>query len=260
MKATTSYDFAQIINEILAGKVDTLYIIASGTYDDDEEHNGDLKWYNEPYFAGTTLQEAQDALAVAKDEASEEVEEYQRITLLANKITVSAADFADLGEDFDEDDAEMAIEEIIDAHKDGGGDVPEAYNGEWDFTDIYPEYESMQDGILVYYRWEPYVGYARKFCGLEYCIEDKTTLHCKPTERAFAMECEMLVSPAEVRECSSASELRKIMNERLRNMGLWKWHPVSHYDEIDAFLDDCYNDDEYHIYQMPENDYYKENK
>lgn len=254
MRITTYYNFAEIVNAVLASKINTLYIIVSGTYDDDEEHNGDLKWYNEPYFAGTTLQEAQDALAVAKDEASEEVEEYQRITLFANKITVSPADFA--GESCD---AEMAIEKLVDAHKDGGDDVNEAY-GEWDFTDVYPEYESMEGGILVYYSWQPYVGYARKFCGLEYCIEDKTTLHCKPTERAFAVECEMLISPAEVRKCSSASELRELMNERLLKMGWWKWHAVSHYDEIDAFLDDCYNNDSYHIYELPENDYYKDNQ
>lgn len=255
MRTTTYYNFGEIVNKVLAGKVNTIYIIASGTYDDDEEHFGDLKWYNEPYFAGTTLQEAQDTMNAAKDEASEEVEEYQRITLFANKITVSPADFA--GESCD---AEMAIEKLVDAHKDGAEDVPEAYNGEWDLiTDVYHEYESMEDGILVYYRWEPYVGYARKFCCLEYCNENKTTLFCKPTERAFAMECEVLVSPAEVRECGSASELREMMNERLRSMGLWKWGPVSHYNVIDDFLDDCYNNDSY-LYQLPENDYYKEDK
>lgn len=259
MRITTYYNFGDIVKEVLAGNVDTLYIIASGTYDDDKENMGDLKWYNEPYFAGTTLQEAQDAMNAAKVEAAEDVEYYQRITLFANKITVSPADFADFSGKAG--DAWMAIEEIVDAHKDGAEDVPEAYNGEWDLiTDIYPEYESMMDGILVYYRWEPYVGYARKFCGLEYCIEDKTTLHCKPTERAFAVECEMLVSHAEVRECSSASELRKLMSERLRKMGPWK-HNIDHnYEAIDRFLDDCYNNDSYHIYKMPKNDYYKDNK
>lgn len=257
MRITTYYNFGEIVKKVLAGKVNTLYIIASGTYDDDEERMGDLKWFNEPYFAGTTLQEAQDTVNAAKAEAAEDVEYYQRITLLANKITVSPADFSDFSGKAG--DAWMAIEEIVDAHKDGAEDVPEAYNGEWDLiTDIYPEYESMQDGILVYYRWEPYVGYARKFCGLEYCIEDKTTLYCKPKDKAFSMECEMLVSPAEVRECSSASELREMMNERLRSMGLWKWHPVSYYKVIDDFLDDCYNNDSY-LYQLPENDYYNDN-
>lgn len=259
MRITTYYNFGEIVNKVLSGKVNTLYVITSQTYDDDEEHNGDLKGNNEPYFAGTTLREAQDTMNAAKVEAAEDVEYYQRITLFANKITVSPADFADFSGKAG--DAWTAIEEIIDAHKDGAEDVPEAYSGEWDLiTDVYPEYESMEDGILVYYRWEPYVGYARKFCGLEYCIEDKTTISCKPTERAFAVECEMLVSHAEVRECSSASELRKLMNERLKKMGWWKWHTVSHYDEIDAFLDDCYNNDSYHIYQLPENDYYKDNQ
>lgn len=257
MKITKSYNFAEIVNEVLSGKVNTLYVIISRTYDDDKEYFCDLKWHNEPYFAGTTLQEAQDAMNAAAAEAAEDVEEYQRITLLANKITVSAADFADLDEDFDDADAEMAIEEIVDAHKEGADDVPEAY-GEWDSMDVYPEYESMEDGILVYYSWEPYVGYARKFHRLEYCIEDKTTLSCAPKDKAFSVECEMLVSPAEVQGCNSASELRELMNERLRSMGKWKHDTGNHYTVIDAFLDDCYNNDSYHIYQLPENDCYKD--
>lgn len=255
MKTTQSYNFAEIVNEVLAGKVNTLYIIVSGTYDDDEEHNGDLKWFNEPYFAGTTLQEAQDALADAKAEAAEDVEYYQRITLFANQITVSPADFADLDEDFDDDDAEMAIEGIVDAHKEGAEDVPEAY-GEWESTDVFPEYESMKDAILVYYSWEPYVGYARNLRRLEYCIEDKSTLSCAPTDKAFSVECEMLVSHAGIQKCNSASELRELMNERLRSMGKWKHDTGNHYTVIDAFLEDCYNNDSYHIYQLPENDYY----
>lgn len=259
MKTTTSYNFAEIVNAVLSGKVNTLYVIISRTYDDDKEYFCDLKWHNEPYFAGTTLQEAQDAMNAAAAEAAEDVEEYQRITLLANKITVSAADFADLDEDFDDADAEMAIEGIVDAHKEGADDVPEAY-GEWDSMDVFPEYESMEDAILVYYSWEPYVGYARKFHRLEYCIEDKTTLSCAPKDKAFSVECEMLVSHAEVQKCNSASELRELMNERLRSMGKWKHDTGNHYTVIDAFLDECYNNDSYHIYQLPENDCYNENE
>lgn len=255
MKTTTSYNFAEIVNAVLSGKVNTLYVIISRTYDDDKEYFCDLKWHNEPYFAGTTLQEAQDAMNAASAEAAEDVEEYQRITLLANKITVSPADFADLDEDFDDADAEMAIEEIVDAHKEGADDVPEAY-GEWDSMDVFPEYESMEDAILVYYSWEPYVGYARKLIRLEYCLEDKTTLSCAPTDKAFSVECERLVSPAEVQNCKNASELRELMNERLRSMGKWKHDTGNHYKVIDAFLEDCYNNDSYHIYQLPENDYY----
>lgn len=255
MKTTNSYNFAEIVKAVLAGKINTLYVIISQTYDDDKEHMGDLKWHNEPYFAGTTLQEAQDAMNAAAAEAAEDVEEYQRITLLANKITVSPADFADLDEDFDDDDAEMAIEEIVDAHKEGADDVPEAY-GEWDSMDVFPEYESMKDAILVYYSWEPYVGYARKFHRLEYCIEDKTTLSCAPADGAFSVECYMLVSPAEVQECKNASELRELMNERLRSMGKWKHDTGNNYTVIDAFLEDCYHNDSYHIYQLPENDCY----
>lgn len=259
MKTTTSYNFAEIVNKVLAGKVNTLYVIISRTYDDDKEYFGDLKWHNEPYFAGTALQEAQDAMNAAAAEAAEDVEEYQRITLLANKITVSAADFANLDEDFDDADAEMAIEEIVNAHKEGADDVPEAY-GEWDSMDVFPEYESMEDGILVYYSWEPYVGYARKLHRMEYCLENKTTLSCAPTDKAFSVECEMLVSHAEVQGCNSASELRELMNERLRSMGKWKHDTGNHYTVIDAFLDECYNNDSYHIYQLPENDCYNENE
>lgn len=259
MKTTTSYNFAEIVKAVLSGNVNTLYVIISRTYDDDKEYNGDLKWFNEPYFAGTALQEAQDAMNAAAAEAAEDVEEYQRITLLANKITVSAADFANLDEDFDDADAEMAIEEIVDAHKEGADDVPEAY-GEWDSMDVFPEYESMEDAILVYYSWEPYVGYARKFHRLEYCIEDKTTRSCAPKDKAFSVECEMLVSHAEIQKCNSASELRELMNDRLRSMGKWKHDTGNHYTVIDAFLDDCYNNDSYHIYQLPENDCYNENE
>lgn len=249
MKTNTSYNYSEIINSILSGKIDTLYIISSRTYDDDKDHTGDLKWYNEPYFAGTTLEEAQEAMNDAKTDAEADVEEYQYITLAANKISVSPEDLADYDEECD--DAELEIESIVDEHKEGAEDI-DLPLGSWDIQDVYFQYESMENGILLYWNWDRYVGYARTFRRLEYCVEKKTTLSCSPTDSAFREECEMLVSPAEVQACHTASELRELMNDRMREMGQWKSYSKDHYEEIDEFLSDCYR----YRYNLPKNDLY----
>lgn len=213
MKTISSFNFTEIINDIKSGKVDSLCLVTSDRYEDGED---DIKFIeaNEPYFAGTTEDEARECINAV--EADTHPAEYEMINLKALQLHVTAEDFAGFDEYYD--DAEEFIWNFIDEHS---GEADNLGTYDWSERSVCHEYESMKGGIVLYWSWDRYVGYARTFERLEYCMDDVTTIICKPVDQVFKTQRTLLVDPEEIQECKNASELRDIIQQRFDNMGLW---------------------------------------
>lgn len=244
MHSFNSFNFSEILNGVKNGQVSNLYIIYSRTFEDDFYGETDFKWDNEPFFAGSTIEEATEALQNAASMTSADA--FELVELDVRAISVNADTFANVDDDDDAEDILLAFaEENADDADSLGGDL---------FMEIKAEYESMDGGILVYWAWDRYLGYARTFNRFEVCNDiHMTTLYCKPCERAFAENCDLIVSHAEVKACQNASELRDLINERMEEMKLWR----NDYS-ADEFLSEAYEDSDCYGYELPENDLYHE--
>ena len=244
MKTINSYNFSEILNGVKNGKVSNLYIIYSQTFEDDANGETQLKWNNEPYFAGATIEEATEALDDAASITSADQFEYVELSVRA--IFVNDDTFAEMDED---EDAEDIILDFADENADDAEYMDD------DLTRrIEAEYENLDGAILVYWSWHQYIGYARTFRYFEVCNNPyMTSLSCKPSERTFRENCDVLVSPAEVKECKNASELRDLMSERMSEMKLWR----NDYS-VDEFLKNAYENSRDFGYELPENDLFNE--
>lgn len=244
MKTINTFNFSEILNGVKNGQVSNLYIVSSRTFEDDANGDTEYKWDNEPYFAGSTLEEATETLQDVASMTS--ADEFEYVELDVRAIAVNADTFADVDEDEDAEDILLAFAEE-------NADDAEFLDDSL-YTQIKAEYESMDGGILVYWAWDRYIGYARTFNRFEVCNDMHiTTLSCKPCERAYAENCDLLVTPAEVNACQNASELRDLMNERMADMKLWR----NDYS-ADEFLSEAYEDSDCYGYELPDNDLYTE--
>lgn len=244
MKTINSFNFSEILNGVQNGQVSNLYIISSQTFADDANGETEFKWDNEPYFAGTTIEEATEALQDAANITSADKFEYVEMSVRA--ISVNADTFANVDEDED-------AEDIILSFAEENADEAE-YMDDSLTQQVKAEYEKMDGGILVYWSWNRYVGYARTFNRFEVCNDMyMTTLACKPCESTFGENCDLLVTPAEVKACQNASELRDLINDRMAEMKLWN----NDYN-TDEFLSEAYEDSDCYGYELPENDIYTE--
>ena len=244
MKTINPYNFSEILNGIRNGKVSKLYIISSQTFSDDINCETEFKWDNEPYFAGSTVEEATEALEDVT--AITSADEFEYIELSVRTILVNADTFADV---YDDDNAEDIIL---------GFAGENASNAEWEDYDlmrsVWFEYENIDGAILVYWSWNTYIGYSRKFIRFELCNNPYvTTLYCKPSKRVFQENCDVLVNPSDVKACKNASELLNLMNEKIAAMKLWR----NDYNASD-FLQYAYKNSERYGYELPENDLYNE--
>ena len=244
MKTINSYNFSEILNGVNNGQVSNIYIISSQTFEDDANGETELKWDNEPYFAGATIEEATEALEDAASLTS--ADDFEYVELSVRAISVDADTFAEMDED---DDAEDIILDFADENADDAEYLDDDIT-----TRIDAEYENLDGAILVYWSWHTYVGYARTFQRFEVCIDTRmTSLYCKPCERTFLENCDVLVSPAEVKACKNASELRDLMSERMAEMKLWR----NDYSVSD-FLKESYENSRDFGYELPENDLFNE--
>ena len=244
MKTINSFNFSEILNGVKNGQVSNLYIICSQTFEDDANGETQLKWNNEPYFAGATIEEATEALEDAASLTS--ADEFEYVELSVRAISVNADTFADMDED---DEAEDIILDFADENADDAEYLDD------DLTKIVKaEYENIDGAILVYWSWHNYIGYARTFKRCEVCNDiHMTSLSCKPCERTFRENCDVLVSPSEVKACKNASELRDLMSDRMAEMKLWR----NDYN-VDEFLQKAYENSRSYGYELPENDIYNE--
>lgn len=244
MKTINSFNFSEILNGVKNGQVSNIYIISSRTFEDDFYGETEFKWDNEPFFAGATIEEATEALNDAASMMGTDIFEYVELDVRA--IAVNAETFANVDE---EDDAEEIIISFAEENADDAEFMDDSLTKQ-----VKAEYEKMDGGILVYWTWDRYIGYARTFNRYEYCNDmHMTTLYCKPCERTYGENCDLLVTPAEVKECQNASELRDLMNERMAAMKMWR----NDYS-ADEFLREAYEDSERYGYELPENDLYTE--
>lgn len=243
MKAAASFDYSEILKGIKSGNIDTLCIVTSELYEDDKEcpeHTGRV----ELYFAGTTGDECRNAINKLADECQPEI--YTMVELFASQIHVMPEDFEDSDEDFAEDEIMNYIAEHYEYSDNIGTD-------DWNHRTVRYKYESMKDGIIIYWSWETYIGYARKFKKIEYLTDYFNTFMCKPVDKVFHTQCSLLVSPAEMKELKSASELRDLIISNLNSMGKWRNNC-----DVDDFLKGIYEDNLFcHSYQLPYNDYYE---
>lgn len=247
MKTISTFDFSQIINRINSNELDSIYVVTSERYKDDGEESSPIEDSGEIYFAGSSIDEARTC--IAKVEAAKTPDEYEMIRLDAYECPVSPEDFMSF--DPSTGTAEEFISNYIDEHFD---EAESLATYDWAIRIIRPDYEPIEDGILVYWSWVQHVGYAREFKKLEYCL-DRDPLICKPTDKVYVPQCSLLVSPSEVQSCKSASELRDLIEKRLDQMGRWR----NSYD-VDWFLKDEYYFKEVvgKIRHLPENDLYHE--
>lgn len=244
MKTINSYNFSEILNGVKNGQVSNIYIICSQTFEDDANGDTEFKWDNEPYFAGATIEEATEALEDAASITSADQFEYVELSVRA--ISVNADTFAEMDED---EDAEDIILDFADENADDAEYLDD------DITRrIEAEYENLDGAILVYWSWHQYIGYARTFKYFEVCNNPyMTSLSCKPSERTFRENCDVLVSPAEVKACKNASELRDLMNDRMAKMKSWR----NDYN-VDEFLQNAYENISDFGYELPENDLFND--
>ena len=244
MKTINSYNFSEILNGVKNGQVSNIYIISSQTFEDDANGETELKWDNEPYFAGATIEEATEALENAASLTS--ADEFEYVELSVRAISVDADTFAEMDED---EDAEDIILDFADENADDAEYLDD------DMTKIVKaEYEKLDGAILVYWSWQNYIGYARTFQRFDLCNDiHMTSLSCKPSERTFSENCDVLVSAAEVKDCKNASELRDLMSDRMAEMKLWR----NDYN-VDEFLKKAYENSRAYGYELPENDIYNE--
>lgn len=244
MKTINSYNFSEILNGVKNGQVSNIYIISSQTFEDDANGDTQLKCNNEPYFAGATIEEATEALENAASLTS--ADQFEYIELSVRAISVNADTFAEMDQN---EDAEDIILDFADENADDAEYLDD------DLTKIVKaEYDNLDGAILVYWSWHNYIGYARTFKRFEVCNDPHmTSLSCKPSDSIFRENCNVLVSPAEVKACKNASELRDLMNDRMAKMKSWR----NDYN-VDEFLQKAYENSRDYGYELPENDIYNE--
>lgn len=82
------------------------------------------------------------------------------------------------------------------------------------------QYQSVYKDILVFYRWEKYVNYARKFVEIRegyYSEDESITIN---SDKAFSAQCEIAAKASELEGLSDEEKYSLVM-ERLGQMDKW---------------------------------------
>lgn len=218
MNTTRHFNFENIIAQIKDAQVEKLYAVeVTGRPVDDDT----VSEFDRLYFAGTTLEEAREVMDEVEKTIKPEFGTDIEINLLVcDTNTLPLDDY-----DPDCDDAEQAIEEAV--------------RGDWDFACVnegnawcsrtveYP-YEKLEGSIIVYWRWETYVGYAMKFQELELMTDsDKTERICVEKDSTSAQQVSVLLRPADIKACASREELAEKIAHELATFKGGKWRNLS---------------------------------
>ena len=217
------YDFDTIYDNVKEGKTDTLMVVTSQINADDEY--GELITGNEPVFAGTTVNECRDTINWLVEHA--EAEEYTIISFFAGQIHITPEDLPE-----ECDDKQEFILDYICSHLD---EVDNVGTSDWSNQCVEYKYESMQDGILLYWSWQKYIGYARKAIELEYCLLNHTTKNCKPVDKVFSIQCTYLLTSDAIMSCSDKEELIMLIRQKIDDMGKWQ-----NSLDVEEFVNDLY--------------------
>lgn len=79
--------------------------------------------------------------------------------------------------------------------------------------------KSLEGAILVFWSWERYIGYARKFIEVRRATSDDTEAILTKQDKTFVTQCDILLKADEV---EAADDLQAAIRERLED-GSWKW-------------------------------------
>ena len=218
------YDFDTIYDGIKQGKIDTLMVVTTQVNEDDE-------WTDliscAHAFAGTTIEECKRTMnwLVKNTEAAE----YTQVSYFAQQLHVEPNSLREAEEC---DDKGEIIMDYIYSHLD---ELDNVGTSDWNNQVVEYKYESMEDGILLYWSWQKYIGYARKAINLEYCIMPETTRLCKPVDKVFATQCTFLLSSDDIMSCSDKEELIMLLQQKIDDMGKWQNNI-----NVEDFIEDLY--------------------
>lgn len=111
---------------------------------------------------------------------------------------------------YGEDEKAMIADEII--HNTEGEEEIECSNYDFD--------KSLEGAILVFWSWEKYIGYARKFIGIRRATSSDTEELITKEDRVFVSQCDVLLTAEEVEEAGES--LGEVIAEELISNS-WKW-------------------------------------
>jgi len=80
--------------------------------------------------------------------------------------------------------------------------------------------KSLEGSVLVFWSWERYIGYARKFIELRRATSSDTVAMLTKQDKVFATQCDVLLTADEVSE--AGDDLHEVMLDKLQD-GSWKW-------------------------------------
>lgn len=81
--------------------------------------------------------------------------------------------------------------------------------------------KSIEGAIIVLWRWEQYIGYAREFMELRYADSSETEALLTKVDRVHAIQADIVMTAEEVAACE---DLRYELGKRLvGNRDTWKW-------------------------------------
>ena len=103
-------------------------------------------------------------------------------------------------------------------------------NGSMDFDDVseYVDYDypSVEGALLVVWRWERHIGYARNFVEMRWGVAGETEELCVEQDKVFAPQVSVLCTKDELDGLSDADR-RQLILQRL-DEPKWRWTPKSY--------------------------------
>ena len=81
---------------------------------------------------------------------------------------------------------------------------------------------SLEGAILVFWSWERYIGYARRFKFIRIATSDDKTAMLTKEDRVFATQCDVLLTKEEAAEAEENGHWEESVRERLDDSS-WKW-------------------------------------
>lgn len=94
--------------------------------------------------------------------------------------------------------------------------------------------KSLEGAVLVFWSWERYVGYARKFIEVRRGYSDDKEALLTKQDKVFATQCDVLLTADEVSE--AGDDLHEVMLDKLQD-GSWKWQNTRFMEQcVEEFL------------------------
>lgn len=84
--------------------------------------------------------------------------------------------------------------------------------------------KSLEGAVLVFWSWERYIGYARKFIEIRRGYSDDKEAMLAKQDKVFAKQCDVVLTAAEVKD--AGDNLHEAILDRLQD-GTWKWQNQS---------------------------------